>query len=58
MLYFDQCVKDQTRSVEHVTVTVEREGSDLRLGDYKSNQDGPLSVDKVAPEVLADDCPL
>ena len=57
MLFFDQCVKDQTRSVEHITIAVERDGSELRLGTYKSNQDGPLSVDKVPPEVLASNCP-
>jgi hypothetical protein len=55
-LFFDVC-KTQTRSVEHVTVVVERQGGELRLGDYSSKQDARLTGDPVPQDVLVNSCP-
>lgn len=56
LLFFDECEK-QTRSVEHVTIVIERHGDALRLGDYSPRQDSQLTGDPVPPDVLANNCP-
>jgi hypothetical protein len=53
-LFFDVCAQ-QTRSVEHVQIVVERHGSALRLGDYSPTQD-PELTGAVPPDVPAT-CP-